>query len=215
MVFSFEFAKMRKILLSVALAGAAISVAPMAAAVVPAPATASYSFERCVAGCIDTVPSIAFLTMTEISNGVQFDLVSASPDQSFISGFYFNGVSGAVDWSFSLQEYKDYSFSTIAKLNVVTSAQGYNWDFIFPTAKKNDRFLSGDSASWTITGNGVDLTDFTSPAKMMIHLQNLTGGGSEKVAAVTAVPELESYAMLNCPPALQESVRLIARFFYT
>ncbi len=189
---------MRKILLSVALAGAALSVAPMAAATTAVAMTspASYSFEQCLSGCTGTVSSLASLKMTAIDNGVQFDLVSSSPLDSFISGLYFNGVSGAVDWDFSLQSYKSYSYSTIAKLNVLTSANGYNWDFIFPTASKADRFFGGDSASWTITGTGVDLLDFTSSEKMMIHVQNLANRESVKLAAVAAVPEPESFAML-------------------
>ena len=206
---------MRKTLLSVVLAGAVITTSPMASA-----ATASFIFERCLAGCPTDgnvgIGSIASLVMSEVSGGVEFVLTSTSPLNTFISGLYFNGVSGAIDWRDAEQSYKSYNFSTISKATEI-AANGYNWDFKFKTGKgaKSDLFNPGDVASWTISGDGVDLEDFSSRAKMMVRLEgwpkldySVMVAGVPLVAttaltpAVSSVPEPETYAIVLAGLAL-------------
>lgn len=188
----------RKIALCLALAGAAAAFSPGAAA-----ATASFSFSECLAGCDGSIASAATLTLTDIAGGVSFSLTSSSPGGSFISGLYFNGTSGHVDNTGS-QTLGGFTYSTSASAESFTSAAGYNWDFSFPTAKSKDRLLAGETASWTITGNGVDVTDFSADSKLMVHLQGVTGIGSDtsvKLAGVfldpvASVPEPGNGAML-------------------
>ena len=90
----------------------------------------------------------------------------------------------------------DYSATNNQPSNL-TSAQGYNWDLHFDTARTGDRFLNGETLSWTLTGSSVQLSDFATNAKMMVHVQGLTGGNSEKIAAtlVSPIPEPETYAL--------------------
>lgn len=172
---------------------AATSFSPVASA-----ASVAYSLTDCLTGCSGTQASIATLTLTEINNGVSFELTSTSAGSSFISGLYFNGVIGALDWDASGEAYKTFGYYS-KPTATLDSAAGYNWDFTFVTTKSGDRFLSGDQAKWTITGNGVDLADFTANPKMMVHVQGvegIPGVTSQKFSAVAQVPEPGSYAML-------------------
>lgn len=118
---------MRKTLLSVVLAGAVITTSPMASA-----ATASFIFERCLAGCPTDgnvgIGSIASLVMSEVSGGVEFVLTSTSPLNTFISGLYFNGVSGTIDWRDAEQSYKSYNFFNDLEGDRDCSER-LNWDF--------------------------------------------------------------------------------------
>lgn len=159
-------------------------------------ATATFNFSNCLTGCTNPEPSVATLTLTDVIGGVSFEMLSTAPAGSFIGGLYFNGMAGSVGWSVSFQQYKNFNFSNVAMPNVSTAANGYNWDFLFPSANEQDRFLTGDVAKWTISAVNLDVTDFISPAKMMVHVQALPNGSSEKLSAVAVVPEPETYAML-------------------
>lgn len=187
---------MKKTLMAVALGTAFVTLSTGAVASVT---SASYSFTSCLSGDCgsvgSTVQSVATLTMTSITNGVSFAFNSTSPiPGSFISALYFNGPSGVMTWNAG-QVYKAIDWSTKAG-GSDTSQNGYNWDITYPTGANKDRLLAGDTASWTITGAGVSLQSFALTGNgMMVHLQGLPNGGSEKIGAVAAVPEPESYAM--------------------
>lgn len=161
--------------------------------------SAAYSFTSCVSGDCGsvggTVQSVATLTMTSITNGVSFALTSTSPVAgSFISALYFNGPSGQITWNAG-QVYKAIDWSSNSG-GSATSQNGYNWDITYPTGANKDRLLNGDTANWTITGTGLSLQSFALTGNgMMVHVQGLANGRSEKIGAVAAVPEPESYAM--------------------
>lgn len=188
---------MKKTLLAIACGAAFTTLSTGALASVT---SASYSFTSCLSGDCgsvgSTVQSVATLTMTSITNGVSFALTSTSAVAgSFISALYFNGPSGQITWNAG-QVYKDIDWATKSN-GSATSQNGYNWDITYPTGANKDRLLNGDTASWTITGTGLSLQSFALTGNgMMVHVEGLANGGSEKIGAVAAVPEPESYAML-------------------
>lgn len=172
-------------------------IAALAASSFATATTQSFSFTECLSGCSGNVASVANLTITSIADGLAFKLTNSVPGGSFISDFFANGDSGNA-FAFEQQTTTSYSYSPTFRINVETSGQGYNYDFSYPTAATKDRFLSGDTATWTMTGENLTFDSFVNPLKMMVHVQGLSGGESLKigaVAAIAAVPEPETYAM--------------------
>ena len=161
--------------------------------------TQNFTFTDCLSGCEGNVVPVANLTIEQITNGLSFTLKNTGPAGSFISSFYTAGALGFPE-NFSEQAFTEYSYSPTFKVSLLTSGNGYNYDFSYQTAATEDRFLSGDTAIWTITGQGVTFDSFVSPLKMMVHVQALSDGLSEKIGAVAVnvaapVPEPETYAM--------------------
>jgi hypothetical protein len=189
---------MRNALVSLALMSVLTATAPTASA-----ATAAYNFSGCLAGTCGSPNggnSAGTLTLSNIA-GVSFSFTSSSnvlAVGSFIRGLFFNGDVGNTwpgTWG-SAQVLESYDYSTFADSSV-TSANGYNSDLFSPAGKNKDRFLNGESASGTIAGAGVDLTDVTSDSKMALHLGGVgfNGHGSAWIGGVAAVPEFATYPM--------------------
>jgi PEP-CTERM motif len=180
---------MRKLLVSIAVASAFVSAAPVASA-------ATYNFSECLAGnCNSLSTSVGALTLTDILGGVSFSFTSSSDlfkTDSFIAGLFFNGPIGGFAWN-GPQTLKSVAYDFYPS-GADNKAKGYSWDFKFPTGSNKDRFLSGDSATWIISGNGIDVSDFTSADKLAV---NLKWGNNESawIGGVAAVPEPETYAM--------------------
>jgi hypothetical protein len=159
--------------------------------------TQNFTFTECLSGCSGSVASVANLSITSISNGLSFRLTNTGPSGSFISDFYTTGAYGIAS-NFLEQSISNYTFSPTVHEKTVTSSNGYNYNFSYPTGENKDRFVSGDTAAWEITGENLSFGSLTSPLRMMVHVQALSGGASEKIGAigaVAAVPEPETYAM--------------------
>lgn len=169
--------------------------AALAASSFATASTQSFAFTACLSGCSGNVAPVALLSITSIANGLSFELTNSAPSGAFITDFYTLGASGEAG-DFADQTLTEYTYSPTFKVNVATSGVGYNYDFSYPTPAQQDRFLSGDTASWTITGEGVTFDSFTNPLKMMVHVQGLPDGSSQKIGAVTHMPEPGTYAML-------------------
>lgn len=153
---------------------------------------ASYSFTECISGCSGSISSVATLSITDIVGGAQFDLTAILTPGAFIDYFKFSGPDG--------------TFAALAGQTIDSGVFGsstdaslqFDWTVQFPNsnAPGGDRFLSGDTASWTVTGAGLDAADFafaagTSP--MLAHVNALPDGSSIKVSPV---PEPGTYAMM-------------------
>jgi hypothetical protein len=169
-------------------------IAALALSSLATASTQNFTFTECLSGCSGNVASVANLSITSITNGFSFKLTNSGPSGSFISDFYTNGGAGEAS-GFADQPTASYAYSPTFNVNVMTAATGYNYDFSYPTAASNDRFLVGDTATWSITGENLSLDSFLNPLKMMVHVQGLPGGASQKIGAVAAVPEPETYAM--------------------
>lgn len=163
-------------------------------------ATQSYSFSECLAGCSGSVSSLGTLVLSDLAggNGVSFSLTATLPAGAFIDYLKFNGPGG--------------SFSAASGAGLQTIASGaygtntdaglsFVWKLDFPNSngKGSDRFLNGDTAGWTITGSGLDVSDFafSSGSPMLLHVNNAFAADSVKLGLATApVPEPQTYAML-------------------
>jgi hypothetical protein len=198
LIFSSGEFVMRKFLVFIATASTFIAATPVAMA--SDANTATYDFNECLAGaCGSLATSIGSLTLSDVNGGVSFSFLSKSNDfksNSFISGLFLNGPIGAFDWT-GPQSLKDWDYSRHAG-NTDSNARGYNWDLFLPAGGNHDRFLSGETATWTISGNGIDISDFINANKFVVHLNGLGGGGNRSawIGAVAAIPEPETYAML-------------------
>lgn len=176
---------MRKLISSLAVAAAFVSVTPAANA-----ATAMFSFTDCLSGSCGT-SSVATLILSNITNGVSFSLSTTSGlAASYVKGLYFNGPSGAVAW-LGPEFPKEIAWSSSANASKAAAA-GYNWDVTFAKGVLG----AGETLGWTVTGNGVDLSDFTTTPKFMLSMKDLGSNGTARVAAVAVVPEPASAAML-------------------
>ena len=193
---------MRKLTISLAVASVFAAFAPAASAV-SAPTSASYSFVTCLTGACGNegtiVDSVATLTLTQTGSDVSFLFQSTSPviwtASTYISALYFNGAQGGgLTWGSGNASSDTLPSFSIDANSSLTSKDGYNWDILFPTAAAQDRLLSSDQASWTISG--VSLSSFTDAPKMMLALNGLPGtSAATRIGAVVAVPEPETYAM--------------------
>lgn len=176
---------MRRLIGTCALA-AACAAGPAAAA------TYTYSFDQLLGG--GTIDSVATLTIQDIAGGVNFTLTGEFGewgDMSFLSRIHFNGPNGMV---------------TVGPGNVfdmpptygahVDGSYTFTWEGIFPVsnAPGSDRFLDGDTASWSIMGSGITTASFTGMA--MVHLQGIGPNGEGSIKVLTPIPEPSTYALL-------------------
>lgn len=155
-------------------------------------ASYSYSFTQLLDG--STVAPVATLTVEDVSGGARFTLAGdfgALGDGAFLGGLEFNGPQGTVSGGSgnALRSGPTYGAHTNASYD-------FTWEVRFPVSNRPgaDRFLSGDSASWTILGDGITAASFAGTA--MVHLQGLGLNGEGSLKVTTPIPEPSTYALL-------------------
>lgn len=153
-------------------------------------------------------------TLTLIQNGLDVDFtlykntVSGFGSDSFFSQLDFSYVGTKSDWATAFSSTG--STQTITELTVDPNGKNAGYDFFlsisFPS-KNSDRFLDGDTASWTIQGASVaDFTNLVSgnsaDSAALVHVQGITGGNSDSYkylagdGVLAPVPEADTWAMM-------------------
>ena len=167
----------------------------LAAALVRPASADSYSFTQLTSG--GSVPSVATLSITDVSGGALFALTGTFgwlPASAFLSHLWFNGPSGTVAaiGGNTFKAQPTYGSTTNASYQ-------FTWDATYPTAGNpgSDRFLATDTSTWQILGAGITAASFSLP--MMVHIQGLEGntlGLDSSIKVLSPVPEPSTYAML-------------------
>jgi len=149
----------------------------------------------------EPITPVASLSITDIAGGAQFVLTANHAwlgSSSTISGLFFAGSGGSFgNYVGPSIEHGDNGFDFHAG-GFVSQNLVFNWNINLPPPGA----VLGNTGvlAFTITGDGVDSTDFSTP--MMVHVQQLDAAnterfGSSNIKVVTApIPEPEIYAML-------------------
>ncbi|WP_395138983.1 PEP-CTERM sorting domain-containing protein [Schlegelella aquatica] len=178
---------MRRSLLATAAAAVLAASASTASA-----ASYSYSFTQLLDGT--TIAPVASLTIEDVAGGARFTLVGEFDEwgsSAFLGGLEFNGPEGTVDGlsGNAMRMEPTYGSHTNASYT-------FTWEVRFPVSNEpgSDRFLNGDSASWTIFGDGIHAGSFAGTA--LVHLQGLGPNGEDSLKVTTMIPEPSTYALL-------------------
>jgi hypothetical protein len=178
-----------KLSLKPAVAAAALAFAAAGAHA----ATYTHTFTQLTTG--ETVDALATLAIEDTASGVQFTLTGSFDSlgsDSFLSRIEFNGPNGAV----SIGEGNTFAMQPTYGEHI-NASYSFTWEGQFPVSNSegSDRFVSGDSAVWTIAGDGLSANSFSGTA--MIHLQGVAGFGNESsIKVLSPIPEPETYALM-------------------
>jgi PEP-CTERM motif len=173
----------------------------------------TYNFTRTLTGQQETtVSKVATLTIsdTAVAGKIQFSL-SANWDTAtygtggFIDYLKFN-VNGA-----GIKTGTYVSGNAISKFDLTNGAgidagKTFDSEVDFPAGKNDDRFLHGDTSTWTYTRAGLKASDIS--GDMMIHVQSF--GNTSKFGTTAApVPEPATMAVLGLglPPFLRRRAK--------
>jgi hypothetical protein len=135
--------------------------------------------------------TVATLSITDTSGGALFELSSttdaAFDATSFIHGIYFQGSSGT---------FGNYSgpgsAPTVQNPYGVNAGTHYDWGIDFDNSPAGDRILSGDTVSWTISGDGLNSGSFGTP--MLLHVGAINA--QDDSIKIVPIPEPETYALM-------------------
>jgi hypothetical protein len=166
------------------------------------------NFDYLVTGDLPGGSNIATLTISDIGpDQVQFQLdhnASSAADQ-FISNIWFN-LNPYVTPTLSGQTPSDmFSGGLVASEDGILNASLlFDLNLMFETSFTGNRLDPGESASWVLTGTGINAAAFMSTAGSpppdgvlaMIHIQGI-GPGAEGSGKLAAVPEPASMAALG------------------
>ena len=161
----------------------------------------TYNFTRTLTGQQETtVSKVATLTIsdTNVAGKVQFSL-SANWDTAIYGSagfidylkFNVNGTGLSVGSRVSGNAISGFS---LTPGNGVDAGKTFDSKVDFPAGKNDDRFLHGDTSTWTYTRAGLKASDIS--GDMMIHVQSF--GNTSKFGTTAApVPEPATMAVLG------------------
>lgn len=185
-----------------------VGVTPAFASVV------TFNFDTIVTGDTPGGSNIATLTIADtVANSVLVTLNhnATSASGQFISDLYLNLNPFLSPTQTGQSPSNKFSGGLVASLNG-TGTAGLNFDLNQSFQVNNagggaDRLKPGEAISFTLSGAGLDATDFLSTAVptggqptniyAMIHLQGLPNGSSVKLGSTAPVPEPATMAALS------------------
>lgn len=156
-------------------------------------ASYTYSFTELKDG--GTVAPLATLTIEDVAGGAQFTLegsFGSLGSGSFLSRIEFDGPEGSV----TAMSGNAFRVEPVYGAHV-NASYDFTWEAMFPVSNKpgSDRFLPTDTATWTLTGDGISAASFGGTA--MIHLQGVTEFGNEgSIKVLAPIPEPQTYALM-------------------
>jgi hypothetical protein len=192
------------LLATVALCGTVANV-PIASAV-------TIDINTCWTEC--PLPNVTVATLTfndTVANTVQFTLsntlsnLSVTNTGSFISQLLFNYTGGLPSLTFTKVDFSDVSNEgSFAQGSLTNAGLSFNLNLGLPTSNSGGglkRFKDGESLVWTLSGAGLDASDFsTATNSTMVHIQAIdTRAGSTKYVngGGSTVPEPASVILLG------------------